>query len=84
MIDRNEELHTELMKAFNSYFKANQKWVTKGTRKAGMQARFWLSEIRRIAKAQRQVIMEWRYDIDAEKKERKAQNESSKRSNTDN
>lgn len=84
MIDRNDELHSELMRAFNCYFKANQKWVTKGTRKAGMQARFWLSEIRRIAKAQRQVIMNWRYDIDAEKKEKKAQNGSGKRSNPDN
>lgn len=73
MIDRNEELHEQLLKAFGEYFKANQKWMTKGTRIAGIQTRFWLSEIRRIAKAQRLVIMNWRYDIDAEKQQRKAQ-----------
>lgn len=84
MIDRNEELHAELMQAFNSYFKANQAWILKGTRKAGMQTRFWLSEIRRIAKAQRKVIMDWRYDIDAEKRSKITQKSKGKRSKTDN
>lgn len=74
MIKRDEDLHDELMKAFNAYFKANQTWMKKGTRIAGMQTRYWLSEIRRICSARRKVIMDWRYELDAEKRNKKAQN----------
>lgn len=66
---QDEDLHDELLKAFNAYFKANQIWMKKGTRRAGMQTRHWLKEIRRICLARRKSIMDWRYAIDAEKKQ---------------
>ena len=57
---REEETHDELMRAFRQYFEANQKWVNRGTRRAGMDARYWLSEIRRICSARRVKVQEWR------------------------
>jgi len=71
---REEDTHDELMRAFREYFKANQDWVNKGTRRAGQQARYWLSEIRRIAKQRRYNIMEWRYDLNEKTAAKKAQN----------
>ena len=78
------DLHSELMNAFREYFKAHLKWENKQTRQAGKETRWWLSEIRRIAKAERQVIMDWRYDIDAEKRKRKAQKQQAQKKNDDN
>ena len=69
---RDEELHDRLMDAFRRYYKANQEWVEKGTRRAGLKTRKLLSEIRHIAIERREVIMQWRYEIDREKAERKA------------
>ena len=69
---RDEELHDQLMDAFRRYYKANQEWVEKGTRRAGLKTRKLLSEIRHIAIERREVIMQWRYQIDKEKAERKA------------
>ena len=68
---RDEELHSQLMEAFQKYFKANQDWINKGTRRAGMDTRFWLSEIRRIASLRRKAIQEWRHDLDSVKAEKK-------------
>ena len=84
MADRNEDLHDALMKAFHEYYKAHQNWVVKGTRKAGIDARNRLLDIRHIAKAQRKVIMNWRYTIDDEKRQRKAQKSKGNGSKTDN
>ena len=79
-----EDLHSELMDAFRGYFKAHHKWENRQTRQAGKETRWWLSEIRRIAKAERKVIMDWRYDIDADKRERKAQKAEAQRKKNDN
>ena len=68
---RDEELHDQLMEAFRQYYKANQEWAEKGTRRAGLNTRKWLSEIRHIAIQRRAKIMDWRYEIDKEKAERK-------------
>ena len=70
---REEETHDELMRAFRQYFEANQKWVNRGTRRAGMDARYWLSEIRRICSQRRDNIMAWRYDLNEKTAEKKAQ-----------
>lgn len=70
-MQRDEELHAQLMDAFTKYFKANQDWINKGTRRAGMDTRYWLSEIRRIASIRRKLIQEWRHDLDAHKAEKK-------------
>ena len=70
---REEETHDELMRAFRQYFEANQKWVNRGTRRAGMDARYWLSEIRRICSQRRDNIMAWRYDLNEKTEKIKAQ-----------
>jgi len=54
--------HEELYNAFRQYFKYNQIWLSKGTKRAGMDTRFWLSEIRRICSQRRKEIQEWRYE----------------------
>jgi len=71
VIPQDEELHDQLMEAFRKYFKANQDWINKGTRRAGMDTRFWLSEIRRLASERRMKIQEWRHNIDKHKAEKK-------------
>jgi len=76
---RDEELHDQLMDAFRQYYKANQEWIEKGTRRAGLNTRKWLSEIRHIAIQRREKIMDWRYEIDKDKLERKRKNEETKR-----
>jgi hypothetical protein len=81
---RDEELHDRLMDAFRRYFKANQEWVEKGTRRAGLKTRKLLSEIRHIAIERREVIMQWRYEIDREKAERKALQKAKKKKVDDN
>jgi len=72
-VRREEETHDELMRAFRQYFEANQRWVNKGTRRAGMDARYWLSEIRRICSQRRDNIMAWRYDLNEKTADIKAQ-----------
>ena len=71
MIPQDEETHSQLMRAFNEYFKANQKWINKGTRRAGEQARYWLAQIRIISRERRKLIQEWRHGVDAEKAQKK-------------
>jgi len=73
MIPRDEELHDKLMEAFREYFKANQAWLAKGTRRAGMDTRHWLSEIRHFAIMRRQEIQVWRRAIEKEKAQRQLQ-----------
>jgi hypothetical protein len=81
---RDEELHDRLMDAFRRYYKANQEWVERGTRRAGLKTRKLLSEIRHIAIERREVIMQWRYEIDREKAERKALQKAKKKKVDDN
>ena len=57
---QDEDLHAQLMHAFREYFAANQRWLSEGTKRAGMDTRWWLSEIRRICSLRRKHIMEWR------------------------
>ena len=56
----NEGLHDQLMKEFRKYFENHQDWATNQTHAAGMRTRANLSEIRRIAKAFREEILEIR------------------------
>ena len=64
---QDEDMHNQLMHAFREYFKANQEWLNKGTRTAGMRVRHWLNEIRKLSQQRRRHVMEWRYDLDADK-----------------
>lgn len=79
-MQQDEELHAELLRLFRLYFEANQNWVNKGTRRAGMDTRRLLSDIRRVCSARRDHIMEWRRWLDSEK----AQNKGSAGPDNDN
>lgn len=64
----NEELHEEIMKAFDEYFRANQRWVTKQSEASGVQVRKCLQELKRVSLKLRQlcdqqriVVQDWRY-----------------------
>lgn len=50
------ETHDELIQAFQEYFKWVQKFTFGGSDAAGIKARFWLSEIRRLASDRRTEI----------------------------
>jgi hypothetical protein len=70
---QNEESHEKLMLAFREYFKANQDWQAKGTRRAGENMRYWLAQIRIIARDRRAHVQQYRVWLDKEKRARKAQ-----------
>ncbi len=61
---QDEETHDKLMEAFREYFKANQKWINKGTRISGENARYWLAQIRIIARDRRDKIQRYRVHKD--------------------
>lgn len=79
MIHRNTEAHDEIMQAFREYFKAHQDWLNKGTRRAGIDLRNALNRVKHLSIKQRKVIMDWRYELDAEKFERRRQKEASRK-----
>lgn len=54
------ESHDKLFEAFQEYCKAQNKFEGCNVDEAGLKARFWLSEIRRLARTRRQEIMEKR------------------------
>jgi hypothetical protein len=70
---QNEESHEQLMAAFKEYFKANQDWQNKGTRRAGENMRYWLAQIRIIAKNRREHVQQYRVWLDTDKARQKAQ-----------
>ena len=69
---QNEESHEQLMAAFKEYFKANQDWQAKGTRRAGENMRYWLAQIRIIARQRREHVQQYRVHLDQAKRARKA------------
>lgn len=69
---QNEESHEQLMAAFREYFKANQDWQSKGTRIAGERMRYWLAQIRIIAKERRSHVQQYRVWLDRNKAQKKA------------
>jgi hypothetical protein len=74
---QDEETHDQLMRAFAEYFKANQRWINKGTRQAGLEARYWLAQIRIIARDRRAHIQEYRHWLDSTKAQLKAAQDQS-------
>ena len=73
---QNEESHEQLMAAYRQYFKANQDWQSKGTRRAGEQMRYWLAQIRIIAKDRREHVQQYRVWLDQDKAARKSQEDN--------
>jgi hypothetical protein len=59
-VRQDEELHAELLRLFRVYFEANQRWINQGTKRAGMDVRAALSDIRQVCSDRRKHIMEWR------------------------
>jgi len=80
---QNEESHERLMAAFREYFKANQDWQAKGTRRAGENMRYWLAQIRIIAKERRTHVQQYRVWLDREKIARKASQNQGKEAQDD-
>ena len=68
---QDEQTHEQLMEAFRQYFKANQKWINKGTRSAGEETRYWLAQIRIIARDRRDKVQRYRVHIDQVKAQKK-------------
>ena len=58
------EAHDRLIKAFQEYFKAKMKFDKENSDKGGIEARYWLSEIRNEAS-------ELRVQIQKDRKERR-------------
>lgn len=74
--EQNEESHERLMDAFRHYFKANQDWQNKGTRRAGEQMRYWLAQIRIIARERREHVQQYRVWLDQDKAARKSKGDN--------
>jgi len=54
------ESHDEMIRAFQEYFKWQDRFEYHGSDEAGIKARFWLSEIRNQASTRRVEIQEKR------------------------
>ncbi len=54
--------HERMIKAFQEYFKAKMRFDTQNSDKAGIEARYWLSEIRNEASDLRVEIQKERKD----------------------
>ena len=54
------EAHDKMIKAFQEYFKWQERFEYKGSDEAGIKARYWLSEIRNEASIRRVEIQEKR------------------------
>jgi hypothetical protein len=80
---QDEETHDRLMAAFREYFKSNQDWINRGTRRAGENSRYWLAQIRIIAKERREKIQQYRVHLDQAKMERKARQKATPEDQSD-
>jgi hypothetical protein len=82
-----EELHAELMRLFRKYFEENQRLVNTGTKRACINTRNLLADIRIVARQRRAALQEWRNWKDEvwedQKAERKAQKEAKARTSND-
>ena len=52
--------HDKMIKAFQEYFKWQERFEYRGSDEAGIKARFWLSEIRNEASIRRKEIQDKR------------------------
>lgn len=52
--------HDRMIKAFQEYFKWQERFEYRGSDEAGIKARFWLSEIRNEASIRRKEIQDLR------------------------
>ena len=62
------DTHDRMIKAFQEYFKWQDRFEYKGSDEAGIKARYWLSEIRNEASTRRAEIQEKRQQRKAARK----------------
>ena len=62
-----EQLHQEILRAFNEYFKSNLRWKTNNSVKACVKTRVLLSEIRHLCNQRRKILNNWRHDPESSK-----------------
>jgi len=62
------ESHDKLIRAFQEYFKWQDKFEYSGSDAAGIKARYWLSEIRNFASLRRNEVQAKRQDRKAARK----------------
>ncbi len=58
-IPTENDIHDQLIHAFQQYYKANLHWIQAGSKRSGQDARYWLSEINRLTTEQRKFVMDW-------------------------
>lgn len=58
-IPSDNEIHDNLIHAFQQYYKANLQWIQSGTKRSAQDARYWLNEINILTVQQRKFILEW-------------------------
>jgi hypothetical protein len=71
MIDKDEELHAELMRVFRRYFEENQRWFAEDTYASTIRLRHLLSDIRHVCSARRKAIRSWQIEKREQLDERK-------------
>lgn len=57
-----DNLHDEIMTAFNQYFIAHRNWVTTERETSCIRLRAALLELRHLCKSQRAIIQDWRFE----------------------
>ena len=58
-IPTDNQIHDNLIHAFQQYYIANLHWLQAGTKRSAQDARYWLNEINIISVQQRKFILEW-------------------------
>lgn len=53
-----DDTHDQLTKAYMQYFKYNEKFAKRPSRQSKIQARKWLSEIRKLSRTRRAEIVQ--------------------------
>jgi len=56
------EAHDRMIRAFQEYFKWQERFEYRGSDEAGLKARYWLSEIRKEASTRRVEIQQKRQE----------------------
>lgn len=62
-----EQLHQELLKAFNAYYKENMRWKTSKSVNSCVKTRVLLSQIRHLCNQRRKILNDWRHDPESNK-----------------
>jgi hypothetical protein len=78
MIDKDEDLHAEMMRLFRAYFEENQRWFADDTYASTIRIRHLLSDIKNLCLARRKAIRLWQIEKRQQLDERKARRAAQK------